>query len=179
MTRRALSRYYVIIFTFSIIQCLKFIFFITLPSLHCNIRCSRAKPVIAQLTNLVLIRRRLDLFREVNILSHTQKRNRRNLRRSIRSRAIASAGGSELTSTSTNGLVLLKCTNMGKNSESSLACASNSKDPLGFSSSTAPIVQSILSPDTSYTASKLDTAGSLVWYGMVTVTSFNGSPPVH
>src|ERR1700710_349773 len=83
-----------------------------------------------------------------------------------------------LTSTSIKGLVFPNLTCMGKNSFSSPAWASNSNEPVAFDSSTKPIVHSKLSPETSYVASKLDTAGSLVAYGIMTVTSFKESPPV-
>src|SRR5690242_4885315 len=67
-----------------------------------------------------------------------------------------------LTSTSTNGVLLLNLTRMGKNSESLLACASNSKLPELLLSSTAPMFHSRLSPLTSYIESKEPTLGSSV-----------------
>lgn len=72
----------------------------------------------------------------------------------------------------------MKRTFIGKNSVSAPACASNSKLPELFASSTAPMFHSMLSPLTSYTASNDDTLGSSVSYGIVTVTSFKASPPV-
>ena len=50
-----------------------------------------------------------------------------------------------------------KRTVMGKKSFSSFVSASNSKEPLGFSSETVPMFHSTASPETSYEASKLDT----------------------